>query len=423
MNAELWKKEFWSCLAMRHCHGLGPRTWKELLLRYSSPYAAVADARNWTRKGLVRENVAQRFRAEEWRDKARKEWTLAQACGYEVVIWTDERYPERLKHTPDPPLFLYAMGDLSLLANPGVAVVGSRGASKHGLAATAELCRRLSKAGLTVVSGMAWGIDREAHLNALTGAGSSIGVLGTGLDMIYPADNRDVWERLRELGLLVSEFAPGTPPASGNFPRRNRIISGLALGVVVAEAPERSGALITARHALETGREVFAMSGPENLPTFEGCRRLIDEGATLARSVDDVLLTLMPLLHSGLDTPSERTKERGEASRQTQMENFLQFPADGLPPGAPPDTSFVDNPIPEEEASPKEAEAALPGAERLEGEEGLLVTLLASAPRLHIDALSQRLGWESQKVSRMLVVLEMKGLVKREPGMLYRAVG
>ncbi len=411
MNPE-WRKEYWASLALRHTSGLGPRTWKRLLVQYQSPYSAVADARSWLKKKLVREAQSEAFLSEGWREKAQKEWSLALACGYGVLLWNDERYPERLRQIPDPPVFLYYLGDKSLFSNPGVAVVGSRSATKQGRESCHELCRRLSRAGVTVISGLAWGIDRQAHLGGLLGAGSTIAVLGTGLDLVYPADNRDIWMKIYEQGLLVSEFGPGAPPDPRNFPRRNRIISGLSMGVVVAEAPEKSGALITAHYALETGREVFAMAGPENTPSYLGCRQLIEDGATSIRGADDVLMALTPLLAAEL-VRVEARPERNEGKPFLGINDFLgsEEPAGEYAPQQPRVKA-------EKRQVEPVKEEAVSGNER---EEDALIRALGRGAKVHIDVLSRSLGWEAGKGSRLLVTLELQGLVRQWPGMNYSA--
>jgi DNA protecting protein DprA len=256
-------QELRACLALRHSPGIGPHTWRGLLEHYGSAREAVAEARAWRRLGLVRADAIQPFLAGAWEAGAARELERALALAdAEVLAWADPDYPPLLRAIPDPPILLYCRGDLRLLRGPAVAIVGSRKYVPEGMLAASRIGRGLSAAGVTVVSGMAWGIDREAHLAGLTGPGSSVAVLGTGLDRVYPSRNVDVFKRLGAQGLLVTEFAPGTGPEAGNFPVRNRIVSGLALGVVVAQAAARSGSRITARLALEQGREVYVFPGP-----------------------------------------------------------------------------------------------------------------------------------------------------------------
>ena len=206
-----------------------------------------------------------------------------------AVALVDDDYPSWLKEIIDPPLALFYRGDLSLVRQPMVAVVGSRRASPYGLNAARELARQLVTAGVAVVSGLARGIDAAAHEAALSASGRTIAVLGTGIDVVYPRSHRRLARAIEENGLVLSEFAPGTPPLAQNFPIRNRVISGLSLGVVIVEATSRSGSLITARTAAEQGREVFAVPGSIFAAGTEGTHRLIQYGAKLVHDVDDIL--------------------------------------------------------------------------------------------------------------------------------------
>ncbi len=219
---------------------------------------------------------------------ATEAWLAADAS-HHVLTLADAHYPALLLQTVDPPLLLYAQGRLELLAAPALAIVGSRNTSAQGLDNARQFARHLSQAGLTIVSGLALGIDGAAHDGALGGAGSTVAVVGTGLDRIYPARHRALAHRIAEHGLLLSEFELGTPPLAENFPQRNRIIAGLARGTLVVEAALASGSLITARQALEAGREVFAIPGSIHAPQSRGCHALIKQGAKLVDSADDIL--------------------------------------------------------------------------------------------------------------------------------------
>lgn len=216
---------------------------------------------------------------------------------HHILTLHDAGYPELLRHIPDPPLLLYIKGRRELLDAPMVAVVGSRNASTQGRANAEGFSRSLSEAGLCVVSGLALGIDTSAHEGALRGAASTIAVIGTGIDRVYPARNRALAHRIAEEGCIVSEYALGTPPVAGNFPRRNRIISGMTAGVLVIEAAAQSGSLITAQLAAEQGRDVFALPGSIHSALAKGCHQLIREGARLVETVDEVLeaMHLSPL--------------------------------------------------------------------------------------------------------------------------------
>ncbi|GAB3398352.1 DNA-processing protein DprA [Massilia agilis] len=216
---------------------------------------------------------------------------------HHIITQHDPRYPNALANIADPPLMLYVNGNPGLLARPALAIVGSRNASTQGKANAEGFARALSQAGVTIVSGLALGIDAAAHAGALKGEGATIAVIGTGADRVYPAANRALARDIAEQGCIVSEYALGTPATSGNFPRRNRIISGLSAGVLVVEAAAESGSLITAHVAADQGREVFALPGSIHSALSKGCHKLIREGARLVETVDEVLeaLQLSPL--------------------------------------------------------------------------------------------------------------------------------
>jgi DNA processing protein len=206
-----------------------------------------------------------------------------------IVTLADPSYPQALLQIADPPPLIYAKGRVTLLNHDSFAVVGSRNATQQGLAHAESFARVLSDAGLTIVSGLALGIDAAAHRGGLTGASSTIGVVGTGLDIVYPARNRELAHQLAQDGCIISEFTLGTPPVAANFPRRNRLISGLARGCLVVEAAISSGSLITARMANEQGKDVFAIPGSIHSPLAKGCHNLIKQGAKLAETADDIL--------------------------------------------------------------------------------------------------------------------------------------
>ncbi|MFZ5557002.1 MAG: DNA-processing protein DprA [Pseudomonadota bacterium] len=268
--------------------GLGDRARRQLLQAFGGPEEALAaspaavekaaggPAASALRQGPDPDQVA---RSIEW---------LAQT-GNRLIPLEDPDYPPRLLELADPPTVLYAKGRVELLGHPSLAVVGSRSATAQGIANAEAFARALSDRGLTIVSGLALGIDAAAHAGGLAGDSSSVAVVGTGLDLVYPARNRALAHRLAEDGLLVSEFPLDTPARAANFPRRNRILSGLSLGVLVVEAALHSGSLITARLAAEQGREVFALPGSIHSPLSKGCHRLIKEGAKLVESAQDVL--------------------------------------------------------------------------------------------------------------------------------------
>ena len=269
--------------------GLGPLTQQWLVQRFG----CAADA--WCRyREIARLAPAVATALARGPDAAMLERCLrwAEAPGHRLLAAEAAEYPVPLRETHGPPGILYAVGEPRLLKRDCVAIVGARNATPQGLRDAQGMAQALSHAGLTIVSGLALGIDAAAHRGGLEGAASSVAVLGTGIDLCYPRRNRDLRDRLQAKGCIVTEFTPGTPPVSGNFPRRNRIISGLARAVLVVEANEKSGSLLTAECALQQDRDVLAMPGSIHSPLSKGCHRLIKEGAALVETADDVLEAL-----------------------------------------------------------------------------------------------------------------------------------
>jgi DNA processing protein len=218
-----------------------------------------------------------------------KEWEKLHKFGINLVGIIDDDYPDSLRHIYNPPVILYYKGNLSLQDRSSIAIVGSRKASYQGIRSTEQITRGLVSAGFSVVSGLARGIDTAAHRAAVESGGRTVAVLGSGLNVIYPRENRMLAEKIQDAGMIISEYPLDTPPHAGNFPQRNRIISGLSLGVLVVEAGEKSGALITADFALEQGRDVFALPGNINSNVSKGSNNLIKQGAKLVTEVNDIL--------------------------------------------------------------------------------------------------------------------------------------
>jgi len=247
-----------------------------------------ATPRDWAARARLTPPACQRLLAAGGRDldgdRARLE-----RLGIAVIGVTEAAYPARLRAIPDPPCALFVKGALLSDDARAIAIVGSRRASPYGRHVAAELAAGLAGRGFTVVSGMALGADAAAHEGCLRAGGRTLAVLGAGVDVIYPPEHTALYARIAAAGAIISEFSPGTPPSRHSFPQRNRVISGLALGVVVVEAPENSGALITAEHAMEQGREVFAVPGSVNSAQSRGTHRLLRDGAKLVESVDDIL--------------------------------------------------------------------------------------------------------------------------------------
>jgi len=243
-----------------------------------------------------------------------------------ILCLQDADYPPLLKQVSAPPAILFVSGRRNVLAKPQVAIVGSRNASVDGLASAKSFAKSFAEQGLVVTSGLALGIDGHAHDGALQGNGETIAVLGCGLQNIYPARHRKLAERVRQEGALVSEFHPTIQPKAANFPRRNRIISGLSVGVMVIEAAEKSGSLITARYAAEQGREVFALPGSIHHPQSRGCNSLIKQGACLVQSVEDVVNEIETLLRwSDINKPLQQQPKQNDWIEQIDSKQQLPF--------------------------------------------------------------------------------------------------
>ncbi|UQB42045.1 DNA-processing protein DprA [Thiomicrospira microaerophila] len=237
----------------------------------------------------------------------------AQQPDQQIITLDDAAYPGLLREIADPPILLYVRGDASLLHAPQLAVVGSRHASRQGAQIAEDFSRYLSGIGLTITSGLAHGIDAAAHRGALQGIGKTLAVVGTGIDRIYPAANQHLAREIAEQGVIVSEYPLQTKPLAQNFPRRNRIISGMATGCLVVEAALKSGSLITARQAMEQGREVFAIPGSINNSLAKGCHQLIKQGAKLVETAQDILEELAPLIEFSLQADQAAASANIEA--------------------------------------------------------------------------------------------------------------
>ncbi len=311
-----------------------------------------------------------------FRDWDRLEARLAQlaAQGSRLLTLDDPGFPPGLKQIPYPPLLLFLKGDLAPADNLAVAIVGTRSASYYGLKAARRLAGALAARGVTVVSGLARGIDTAAHQGAMEMSGRTLAVLGCGLDVVYPPENVKLYNEIPEQGALLSEFPLGTPPEARNFPIRNRIISGLSLGVVVIEAGVKSGTAITVRYALDQGREVFAVPGPIDSPTSAGPHRLIQEGAKLVQEVEDILQELPAL-------------KRAPGPLFT-------------PPATPSGVAEV----------PQSSRPAPP--------EDPLLPLLGSEP-VQLEELVQAAHLPVQEVLSRLTLLELQGLVQELPGKCF----
>lgn len=268
--------------------GLGAERQRTLLQALGLPRQIFA-AGQAEHARLIGEKAANCLREHDASAEVERALAWCSEPGNRILTIADPDYPQQLLEIPDPPTLIYAKGRLDLLQGAALAIVGSRNATPQGIANAESFARAISRAGITIVSGLALGCDSAAHRAGLDGAGSTVAVIGTGADRIYPARNQTLARAIAENGAIVSEFPLGTPPLASNFPRRNRVIAGLARGVLVVEAAERSGTLITARLAAEQGREVFAIPGSIHSPLAKGCHRLIKQGAKLVEAAQDIL--------------------------------------------------------------------------------------------------------------------------------------
>lgn len=353
-------KAYW--IAFNQVSGIGPARLAALLQECGSIEQA------WSANMVQMQAARLDRRSMENLIQARRTLDLAavlqkvQQAGVQALCWTDQDYPAALRPLDDAPPLLYADGRLTAADEIAVAIVGTRRASAYGREIAHSLATELARAGVTVVSGLALGIDTVAHQAAIDGGGRTIAVLGSGVDMVYPAQNRRLAAAIRKQGAIVSEYPLGTRPEPRNFPPRNRIISGLSRAVVIVEAGERSGALITASFAAEHGREVFAVPGSILHPGSSGCNQLIQQGATPLLSVDDVL--------DYLDLTRLHEQQSARAS---------------LPPT---------------------------------GLEEQILAHLSQEPR-HVDDLTRDLALPPGEVSSLLTIMELKGLVRQVAMLAY----
>jgi DNA processing protein len=367
---ELDPQERLDWLRLARTETVGPVTFYALLRRFGSARASLQALPR-----LSRPVVAMSLRDVE------AELTALARLGARLVCWGEPDYPAALATVEDAPPVLTVLGNPALLQAPIVAVVGARNASANGRRIASELSAGLGEAGIVVGSGMARGIDAAAHLGALHSG--SVAVVAGGADIVYPEENRGLYDALVERGAVVAELPLGTEPQARHFPRRNRIISGMARGVVVVEAAAKSGSLITARFALEQGREVFAVPGSPLDPRSRGCNDLLRNGATLTETAADILVQLGPLLQSEMPAPPPR-------ERASQARLPLAAAASNLP-AAPQ--------IPEDAA--------------LE----LLIEKLSPTP-VAVDELVRQCHLSAASIATLLLELELAGRIERHPGNL-----
>ena len=356
-------------IALSRVQGLGCVSFKKLAGYFEDPTEALSASTAVLAKiqGLD-QNAIDGLRSFSAWDEAEKEIIRAEKAAVKIMPFTDPTYPARLRMIPDPPPLLYVKGEIRREDDKAVAVVGSRSTSDYGRRVARDLCRGLASLGFTVVSGMARGIDGTAHETSLNAGGRTIAVLGSGVDRVYPAEHDKLYQRISENGAVISEFPIGTRPLAFNFPSRNRLISGLSLGVVVVEATEKSGSLITAALALDQGREVFAVPGEVGASRSRGSHRLIRQGAKLVETVDDIMEEIAPQLLA-------RSGEGVSLPRRTlPQNNGVEF-------------------------------------QRIFG-------LFQDRP-LQIDEVIESSGYSSSRVSEILLELELQGYIKQLPGKKY----
>jgi DNA processing protein len=362
-------RAFW--LALNRIKGLGPVGQRKLLDAFPSIKEIFSADANALRESGVKEKSIKAICQPDWESVETDLLWLDSPHHHLVTIDSDE-YPLLLREIPDPPIVLFAHGCLQVLKSIQIGIVGSRNPDTAGRKLADEFSRELVYAGATVTSGLALGIDGCSHQGALDAGGNTIAVTGNGLDMIYPARHRDLAEKIVDRGILVSEFSPGTKPIPANFPRRNRIISGMSTGVLVIQAACRSGSLITARYAMEQGREVFAIPGSIHNPLAKGCHSLIRQGAKLVESVNDIVEELGSLVTVVMG--ENVTEETGQKSGQ--------------------------------------------GKEALDADYKVLLDSMAYDP-ISIDRLIELTGLTIDSISSMLLILELRGLVVSQAGGVY----
>ena len=363
-------------LALIHTNQLGPITFQKLLTRFETPGEILSANANQLQNAGASKTVIDGILNP---DKSNIENDLAwlEHDLHHFISIQDQNFPERLKQIPDPPIGLFVYGDFEhakiLLSEPQLAIVGSRNASSNGKELATQFAAKLAQSGLIITSGLASGVDGCAHRGALSEkTGLTIAVTACGLDRVYPATHKRLAEEIASQGLIVSEFPIGTMPKPGHFPKRNRIISGLSLGVLVVEASIDSGSLITARLAVEQGREVFAVPGSIHNPLSKGCHNLIRNGAKLVESVEDVLIELKHLveLNATVENANQTT------SNDLQTENILD-----------------------------------PTHEKI-------LNCMGFEP-ISIDSLTQQSGFEVEAVSSILLILELNGYVSHSGNGVY----
>jgi DNA processing protein len=368
--------------------GLGTRMSVQMIEKFRSPQAifraSASELRAQGLPGSVAHSIASGCPFED----AVEQQERMKAASATLLPYLDPRYPPLLREIFDPPLVLYAKGQLDLLQEPALGIVGTRSPSPYGLTVAERLAIDLSQAGLVISSGMARGIDTQAHRATLQAGGKTIAVFGCGVDVLYPTENRKLRDAIAERGLLISEFPMGTPGYAQNFPIRNRIISGISLGILVIEGAQYSGSAITARIALDQGRELFAIPGPITSRQSWGPNLLIKDGAKLVQDWNDVLSELSP--------ESRRRLARSKQMEINELSDSATFEARSASYSQVPDLVFL---------GPMQSLGT-----------GILSKLRADSA-MQLDELLESLeGFSSSEVIAVLFELELRGLIRQMPG-------
>ena len=349
---------------------------------------------------------------------------ILESCSREklhILTYRDAAYPGRLKNIADPPVILYYKGQLpDFDGSPVIGVVGTRKASAYGMTTAKRMGYQIGKCGGILVSGMAYGIDGMAMAGALTAGATVVGVLGCGADIVYPVSNRGLFRDTESYGCILSEFPPGTPPGKWTFPKRNRIISGLSCGVLVVEAPEKSGALITARLAAEQGRDVFAVPGNIDMPSFVGSNRLLRDGAIMVSSGWDILSEYEALYP---DKIRKNTAPSHLTAYPDEVENALEAAEKPLPkvaqkPLLPKKKKHLKKELDKKVIDKEQSAPYIDLNEtiaRLSAEEAAIVKAISGGERLVDDVIAET-GLTTGKILSSLTMLELKGVIRRLPG-------
>lgn len=370
--------KYW--IALKFVDGVGNVGFKNLIEVFGSPenaFNAPTDVL-MAIPGITRKTALNIKGFNDWQ-KVDKELELADKTNVSIITASNSLYPKSLLNIYDFPPLLYVKGTLSK-DDINVAVVGSRMATTYGKFSTQRLCQELALRGITIVSGLARGIDSAAHTGALTGKGRTIAVLGCGIDVVYPLENKSLLEKISKNGAVITEFPFSTSPNGPNFPARNRIISGMSLGVVVIEAGDKSGSLITARLALEQGREVFAVPGSIDSPGSRGTHKLIREGAKLIESVHDILEEITPQIEgSGLKAKVKGTRKRPDSIKPQNMKN-------------------------------------------LDDTQRTVLKSISGKPT-NVDVIIAKTGFKAGDILNVLLTLEIEGYIEQMPGKMFKLKG